>query len=189
MVQSEGVSRADEVTNGQRTRRVLGGMLRSEGTPAEPVLGVLPLRRFIPQDVHSLLDYSSGILVAWSGLTSRKRKARVAGAVLGASIVSVSLLTDYRLSVAKVIPIEVHEVLDYVWGASVIAAPFALGYSRRAPITTLVQVLTGAATILDSLFTDYRAERGVGRRLARRLMGAGRSSGGDEPTFEPQAGG
>ena len=156
MMQSEDFGHASDVTNGERARRGLGRILRSEEVPAEPVLGVLPLRRAIPQDVHSLLDYSNGILVAWAGLTSRKRKARVAGTVLGATIVSVSLLT---------------------------------GYSKRAPLTTFAHVITGAATILGSLFTDYRAERGVGRKLARRLMGEGGSQRRGEPAFEPQAGG
>jgi hypothetical protein len=190
-MQSEATGRAGDLTNGdgQRARRGFGRLLRHDGVQAEPVLGVLPVRRVIPQDIHSILDYSNGILVAWSGLTSRKRKARIAGTVLGASIVSVSLLTDYRLSVAKLIPIEVHEALDYVWSAAVIAAPFAFGYQRRAPLTTLAHVLTGAATILGSLFTDYRAERGVGRRLAQRMMGEGRSRRVDEPTFEPPSGG
>lgn len=191
MTQSEDIRRAGDFMNGdgERPLRGFGRLLRHDGVPAEPVLGVLPVRRVIPQDVHSILDYSNGILVAWSGLTSRKRKARIAGAVLGASIVSVSLLTDYRLSVAKVIPIEVHEALDYVWSAAVIAAPFAFGYQRRAPLTTLAHVITGAATILGSLFTDYRAERGVGRRLAQRMRGEGRSRRENPPTFEPQTGG
>ena len=190
MMQSQDIGRAGQFTNGdgQRARRGFGGLLRHDGVPAERVLGVLPVGRVIPQDIHSILDYSNGILVAWSGLTSRKRNARIAGAALGASIVSVSLLTDYRLSVAKLIPIEVHEALDYVWSAAVIAAPFVFGYQRRAPFTTLAHVLTGAATILGSLFTDYRAERGVGRRLAQR-MGQGRGLRKDEPTFDPPAGG
>jgi hypothetical protein len=43
-------------------------------------------------------------------------------------------MTDYRLSVAKVIPIEAHEVIDHAWGLAAIAAPFVLGYwkPRRA---------------------------------------------------------
>lgn len=139
------------------------------GIPAEPLFGVLPIKRVIPQDVHSVLDYSNGIVVAWSGLTSYSRDARIAGAVLGASVIGVSLLTDYRMSVAKLIPIEVHEAIDHVWGAALIAAPFVLGYNKRAPLTTLFHVLTGAAAILGSLFTDYRAERGVGRDLAGKL--------------------
>src|SRR4051812_26631938 len=105
MMQSEDVRRAGDFSNGERALREPTRMLHHEGIPSERLFGALPIRRVIPQDVHSLLDYSNGILVAWSGLTSRKRKARVAGAVLGASIVSVSLVTDYRLSAAKVIPI------------------------------------------------------------------------------------
>ncbi|MGK3994150.1 SPW repeat domain-containing protein [Sorangium sp. So ce1024] len=128
--------------------------------PSKLLFGVLPIRRFIPQDVHSVLDYSNGLMVAMAGLASDRREAKIAGAVLGASVISVSLLTDYRLSLAKLISIEAHEVLDYAWGASVIAAPFVLGYKKRAPLAAMLHIATGAAAILGSMFTDYRAARG-----------------------------
>lgn len=128
--------------------------------PSKLLFGVLPIRRLIPQDVHSVLDYSNGLMVAMAGLASNRREAKIAGAVLGASVISVSLLTDYRLSLAKLISIEAHEVLDYAWSASVIAAPFVLGYRKRAPLAAMIQFATGAATILGSMFTDYRAARG-----------------------------
>lgn len=128
--------------------------------PSKLLFGVLPLKRLVPQDVHSVLDYSNGLMVAMAGLASRRPEAKVAGALLGASVISVSLLTDYRLSLAKLIPIEMHEVLDYAWSASVIAAPFVLGYRKRAPVASLIQIATGAANIMGSLITDYRAARG-----------------------------
>ncbi|XXT24792.1 hypothetical protein WME94_24990 [Sorangium sp. So ce429] len=128
--------------------------------PSKLLFGVLPLKRLIPQDVHSVLDYSNGLMVAMAGLASRRPEAKVAGVLLGASVISVSLLTDYRLSLAKLIPIELHEVLDYAWSASVIAAPFVLGYKKRAPLASMVQIATGAANIMGSLITDYRAARG-----------------------------
>ncbi|MGK3983023.1 hypothetical protein WME99_08285 [Sorangium sp. So ce136] len=128
--------------------------------PSKLLFGVLPLKRLIPQDVHSVLDYSNGLMVAMAGLASRRPEAKVAGALLGASVISVSLLTDYRLSLAKLIPIELHEVLDYAWSASVIAAPFVLGYKKRAPLASMIQIATGAANIVGSLITDYRAARG-----------------------------
>ncbi|MFT3771338.1 MAG: hypothetical protein QM820_38470 [Minicystis sp.] len=169
MMQSEELLGRGGVTTGERARRAIEetGITAREGIPAEPLFGVLPIRRAVPQNVHSLLDYSNGIVVAWSGLTATRKEARYAGAILGAAVIGVSLFTDYRMSVAKLIPIEVHEVLDHVWGASVIAAPFVFGYNKRAPVTTLVHVLAGAATILGSLFTDYRAVKGVGRGLMR----------------------
>jgi hypothetical protein len=131
------------------------------GIPAQPLLGRLPLRRLIPQDVHSLLDYQGAITVAAVGLLSGSNAARTAGLVLGGMDLGTSLLTDYRLSARKLIPIEVHEAIDHVWGLSVIAAPFVFGYARRSRLATLVHVLVGASTILASLYTDYRAQRGV----------------------------
>lgn len=131
------------------------------GIPAMPLLGRFPLRRLIPQEIHSLLDYQGSLLVAGAGLLSGSTLARKVALVLGSAGVGVSLLTDYHLSLAKLIPIEVHEVIDYVWSASVIAAPFLFGYARRDRRATRVQFLVAAGTILGSLFTDYRAQRGV----------------------------
>jgi hypothetical protein len=77
-------------------------------------------------------------------------------------VVGVSLVTDYRLSVAKVIPIKAHEIIDHVWGLTAISAPFILGYWKTAPRIALMHVIAGASTILASLVTDYRAARGQG---------------------------
>jgi len=124
------------------------------------LLGVLPIRRVIPQDVHSMLDYS-GSLTHVLGTIGAGPNAMLAGAVLAAAGASVSMCTDYRLSVAKLIPIEVHEVIDYVWGAAAIAAPFALGYFKKDKVASFLHIGTGVLTIVASMFTDYRAARGV----------------------------
>jgi hypothetical protein len=120
---------------------------------------VLPLARWIPQDVHSVMDYTDG-LIAGSGATmTDDPAARIASVALAATTIGVSAITDYRLSVAKLIPIEQHEISDYVWGAAAIAAPFVFGYWKRAPQVALMHVMAGAGTILASLFTDYRSTR------------------------------
>jgi hypothetical protein len=145
----------------RESRKGLLDRSAAAGIPAQPLLGWLPLRRIIPQDVHSLLDYQSALTVAGAGLLSGARAASTVGLVLGSAGMGVSLLTDYRLSLKKLIPIEVHEAIDYVWSISVMAAPFVFGYSRRGRLVTLMHVLVGASTLLGSLFTDYRAQRGV----------------------------
>ncbi len=129
----------------------------SHGVPSRRLLGRLPIARLIPQDVHSLLDYAGALGLAVASFLADSPRARVAGMALGAGTLGVSLTTDYRLSVAKLIPIETHEVLDYVVGAAAIAAPFLLGYRRRDPLVSAVQVASGAALLLVSMFTDYRA--------------------------------
>lgn len=136
----------------------------SKGPAARTLLGGLPLARLIPQDVHSIMDYLNGIATgAGVVLHDNDPAAMAASMILGGSIIGVSLMTDYRLSVAKVLPIEVHEGLDYAWGAMAIAAPFVLGYWKTSPTVGLLHVISGAGTIIASLITDYRASRGRGR--------------------------
>jgi hypothetical protein len=140
----------------------------SHGTRSRPLLG-LPLARLIPQDVHSAFDYVGAIALAAISLRAKSPRARVAGMSLGVGALGVSLTTDYRLSAVKLIPIEVHEVLDYAVGLATVAAPFVLGYRKREPLVSALQIGGGVATMLISLFTDYRAyrRRRIGFRGAR----------------------
>lgn len=129
----------------------------SVGSPSKPLLGVLPVSRLVPQDIHSILDYGNAATVGSGAFLTSCPQARIASIALAAADLGVSAMTDYRLSVAKVIPIEAHETIDYLWGAACIAAPFVLGYWKRAPGVALTHVIAGATNILLSLFTDYRA--------------------------------
>lgn len=129
--------------------------------PSKPVLGGLPIARVVPQDVHSVMDYVASAALMASSRLARTPRARAAGATLALSDAGVSLLTDYRLSAAKLIPIEVHEAADHLTGLSCIAAPFLLGYVRKDPIAAAVQIATGIGIVALSLFTDYRAQKGV----------------------------
>lgn len=142
----------------------LASIAPSQEIPSRPLLGVLPLARLIPQDVHSVIDYASAGVLLGTCMAAETTSAKVVGAALGASGICTSALTDYRLSLAKIIPIEAHEAIDHLWGASAIAAPFVFGYWRRDPAVAAVHVMTGAMTILASLITDYRAATGVGHR-------------------------
>lgn len=130
----------------------------SKGRPSKPLLGALPLARLIPQDIHSVMDYANGF-VTGLGVTSHDSRARLASMILGPSVIGVSLMTDYRLSVAKVLPIEAHEIADYGWGLAAMTLPFALGYWRTAPRVAVSHLVAGAGTILSALLTDYRAYR------------------------------
>jgi hypothetical protein len=130
----------------------------SHGSPARPLLGVLPIARWIPQDVHSVIDYARAAAVGSGALFEDcDDDARVASYALAASAAGVSALTDYRLSIANVIPIEAHEAIDHLWGIAAIAAPFVFGYWKTAPRVALMHVVSGTTTILASLFTDYRS--------------------------------
>jgi hypothetical protein len=139
--------------------------------PARPLAGVLPVARIIPQDVHSVGDYVSGAMGVLSMFLADELSAKLAGSAIGSNIIGVSLMTDYRLSAAKLIPIEVHEMLDYASAAMYIAAPFALGYWKKDPLVSALHIGTGALIIATSLLTDYRADKGVGARVGEMLEG------------------
>lgn len=143
--------------------RDLDSVAPSLDLESKPLFGVLPLARLIPQDIHSMMDYAAAGTCLGTSLWAESSGAKAAGAMLGASVLCVSLLTDYRMSAVKLIPIEAHEAIDHAWGLSCIAAPFVFGYFRKDPAVAAIHVLTGVSTILASLFTDYRAAEGVGR--------------------------
>ena len=138
----------------------------SFGVPAKPLLGVLPIGRWIPMDVHAAMDYAGGLQVASGYFAANDDAASWTSIGLSAAVIGVSLMTDYRLSVAKVIPVRMHEAIDYVWGAACIAAPFVFGYWKKSPVTAMAHVVAGTSTIVGSLFTDYRAYKR--NRLERR---------------------
>lgn len=139
----------------------------SKGIPSKPLLGFLPIARLIPQDVHSVMDYVDAISTGSGALLSNDPRVKLASVLLGASVAGVSLITDYRLSVAKILPIEVHEAADHLWGVSAIALPFVLGYWKTSPKVAMIHVAMGIGTCIASLFTDYRAQVGRGHRGTR----------------------
>ena len=144
----------------KRQQRKMFSKGADHGVVSPPLLG-LPIRRVIPVDVHSVMDYAGGATVASAGWMSGSAAACTAGSALSAIVVGVSLFTDYRLSLKKLIPIEVHEIADYVWGASCILAPFVFGYAKKSKLAAWTHIVVGASTIIASLFTDYRGMRGV----------------------------
>ena len=145
------------------TAQRLRARVTDRAIPSRPLLRVLPLARVVPQNVHSMMDYAVAVATASTVLFGRSVTARLVGAALGASGLSVAAMTDCELSVAKRIPIEAHEIIDHGWSLLAITAPFALGYWKRAPLVSAVQIACGVVTIATSLFTDYRASRGAGR--------------------------
>ncbi|WP_342378432.1 hypothetical protein NVS55_03565 [Myxococcus stipitatus] len=131
------------------------------GILSRPLLDRLPLRRWVPSAVHSLLDYRGGAVALVSGQLSTDRVARRVGRVLGLSSLAVALFTDTRLSLSRRLSIETHELSDYAHGAALLLAPFALGYARRSPGVAAVHALLGLSTLGVALVTDYRGQRGL----------------------------
>lgn len=139
---------------------------KGEGIPSDPLFGVLPLRRIVPMNVHSVLDYVGGLSLIAAGLLARSTVPRVTGFALGGAQIATSAVTDYKLSFAKLVPIKWHEIADYAVGISAMVLPFLFRDQRRrkSAASRWLEFGLGASVVLASLFTDYRAARGRGIR-------------------------
>jgi hypothetical protein len=67
--------------------------------------GILPIARLVPQDVHSVLDYLGSAMIRGGALLTDDVGARAASLGLMTLGLVVSALTDYRISLAKIIPV------------------------------------------------------------------------------------
>lgn len=122
--------------------------------------------RFIPTKVHGFLDYAMGaILIAAPWLLG----FAIGGAetwvpvVLGAGAILYSLLTDYELGIARMIPMRVHLGLDAASGLLLAASPWIFGFADHVYLPHLV---LGIAEIGAALLTET---------APRRVHAAGRS--------------
>jgi hypothetical protein len=83
-------------------------------------------------DVHNVLDYVFGVAFILGPYVlgfSDVDNARNTFEALGFSLVIYSLLTQYRYSVYKLLPLGVHMALDIAVGVVAMLAPWMLSYS------------------------------------------------------------
>ena len=102
---------------------------------------------------HGVLDYLSvGLLLALPRVLKWDKKATnlLTGAAMGTLVYS--LLTDYELGAARVLPMKTHLALDGASGLLLAAAPFVFLQEDQA--TTAALVGLGLFEITASLTTE-----------------------------------
>ena len=80
---------------------------------------------------HSILDYGVAALLVvspWIFGFATVDAARSVFVTAGLSLLTYSLITDYRYSVAKIVPVGVHMFMDVVLGILVMIAPAVFSY-------------------------------------------------------------
>jgi drug/metabolite transporter (DMT)-like permease len=127
--------------------------------------------RFIPTKLHGFLDYIVGVaLIAapWIFQFSDNTAATVVPIVLGIGLILYSLITDYELGVARVLPMAVHNLFDIVAGAVLIASPWIFGFADEDANFWAPHVIVGVAAIVLGLVTEQHP-RDEGRRRTEEL--------------------
>ena len=123
--------------------------------------------RFIPTRFHGFLDYIVGVVLIaapWIFQFSDNTAATVVPIVLGVGLIVYSLVTDYELGVARVLPMPVHLLFDIAAGAVLAASPWIFGFADESANVWVPHLLAGIAAVVLGLVTVKRPgdERSVG---------------------------
>ncbi|NER79340.1 MAG: hypothetical protein F6K42_07090 [Leptolyngbya sp. SIO1D8] len=88
--------------------------------------------RFITRSTHGLADYAGAVVLLTTPLIANFHAASVLAFWISISagilLLTYSLLTDYLLSLKKIIPFNFHLVLDAIASIVFLIVPFAFGF-------------------------------------------------------------
>jgi hypothetical protein len=120
------------------------------------------MNRPITSRMHGMLDYPAGLLLIaapWIfGFSDVGGAAVTIPIVLGVVVIVQSLLTDYELSVADVLPLPAHLGMDVVGGAFLAVSPFLFGFSDEGANAWLPHVVAGLGLVAAGLLTRSQRE-------------------------------
>jgi hypothetical protein len=123
--------------------------------------------RFIPTSVHGAIDHVVGPTLVIAPTLLRLRGTSPEGIVaraVGGAEALYSNLTDYELSVKKVVPMPVHLALDAVGGATLAIVPQLTGARQRGKKHWVPHLAIGAMEIGMAVLTKTEPPRPAERR-------------------------
>ncbi len=130
------------------------------------------MNRPITSRMHGMLDYPAGLLLIaspWIFGFSDEGAAATIPVVIGIVVLLQSLITDYELSVANVLPLKMHLSLDVVAGVFLALSPLLFGFADQGTNAWLPHVLFGLGLVGAGFMTREHREtaRPVGARPVR----------------------
>ena len=104
---------------------------------------------------HGVLDYATvGLTALAPTLLGFPARTAVASRALAGGYLGLSMLTDYPLSVRRVVPFGVHGVVEVGLGAALPFLPRVLGFGRDRRAARFFYGLT-AVTAVVAVLTDW----------------------------------
>jgi hypothetical protein len=119
------------------------------------------MNRPITSRMHGMLDYPAGVVLIaapWIFGFSDVEKAAAVPIIVGVVVILQSLITDYELSLANLLPLPAHLGMDIVAGAALALSPFVLGFSDEGANAWIPHVVAGIGLIGSGLMTQHRRE-------------------------------
>ena len=118
--------------------------------------------KVIPTNIHGVIDYLTGVaLLAAPYLFgfADGTAAQWVPTIIGLLIIGQSLMTQYELSLAKIIPMPTHLMLDAGTGILLAASPWLFGFADRVYLPHLIVGLMELAVVALS---ENRSTRKAG---------------------------
>jgi SPW repeat len=116
--------------------------------------------QIIPTRIHGMLDYLVGaILIVAPYLLgfANGGAAQWVPMIVGFAIIGMSLITDYELSIAKIVPMPLHLGADIATGLLLLASPWLFGFANRV---LWPHVIIGLIEIGTALMTERHPRHG-----------------------------
>lgn len=115
--------------------------------------------RFIPTRIHGILDYLMGLLLIaapWLFGFARGGAETWIPVILGVGALAYSLMTNYELSLVRLIPVPTHLLLDGLSGAFLAVSPWLFGFAEWVWGPHLVLGLIEIGAALTTQKTPHR---------------------------------
>jgi SPW repeat len=123
--------------------------------------------RFLSTRVHGIIDYVTGallIVAPWLFGFADGTAAQWLPVTLGVGVLLMSLITDYELSVAKLIPMGLHLGVDGLGGALLAVSPWLFGFADQVYLPHLIIGLADIGlALVTRTYPERRSERAMGR--------------------------
>ncbi|WP_057938640.1 SPW repeat protein [Algoriphagus resistens] len=109
--------------------------------------------RFIDSKTHGILDYLSVVLFVaspWIFGFANEGTAMWIPVIIGVAVLLMSLMTDYELAAARIIPFTTHLTMDVIAGLFLIISPWVFDF---ADVVKWPHVALGVFAVGAGLFT------------------------------------
>lgn len=112
--------------------------------------------KFIPATFHGFLDYAVALtLIAGPFVLQFEGAAMYLAIAGGLGLLVYSLVTDYSLSVQKMLPFKTHLLFDFMAALVLIAAPFIFGAAGGfTEIAKYFYIVIGVSVVAVVLVTN-----------------------------------
>lgn len=90
--------------------------------------------RFVPTRIHAFIDYIVGFLLIAAPFVlgfADGSAAQWVPMILGAAILLMALMTNFELSLLKLIPVPLHLGIDIAGGLLLLVSPWLFGFADR----------------------------------------------------------